>query len=218
MRVTPHGAFGYVRDDPASGLCSRGVYPCIHQGVDLAAPNEYVYAPEPLRVWIAANRNDLRPFSRYGPAFIWAEGLDSGLWHLFAHLEPGSIRTAGDISWSAASPDFDDYTETNILVLGERYDVPEGMIIARTDPGKRHLHWEVRTGVRHAGDASTAIGRKWQHDVTQAIRRDPMVWLKTGRPGKSIPGLPSQVHTDSGDDGVALLLVLGFFLWDSWNR
>lgn len=210
MRVTPHGAFGFVRDDPASGLCSKGSYPCIHQGVDLAASaqGDYVYAPEPLRVWLAANRNDLRPFSRYGPAWVWAEGLDSGLWHLFAHLQVGSIRTAGDTTWE--SPDVDDYTESNYLVLGERYDLPEGMILGRTDPGKRHLHWETRLGVRGGTDAATRIGRKWQYAVTKAIKRDPMQWLRTGKPGT---GLPGQVTTQpADDDGSELLLLAAAFL------
>lgn len=208
LKVTPHGAFGFVRDDPSSGLCSSGNYPCVHWGVDLAAPEGTpVYAPEPLLVLVAANRNDLKPFSRYGPAFVYAKGLTSGWWHLFAHLKPGSIRTAG--GGNVTNPS--DPTDNTLITLGEPYTMPEGMALG-TVSDKKHLHWEVQAGTRVPAGGSVQDPDAWWRrvkavDVRSGIRVDPIAWMER-QMGESAP-----VQRSSS---APLLLLLG--LWWLDNR
>jgi hypothetical protein len=206
IRVTPHGAFGYLRDDPSSGLCSDGHYPCVHKGVDLAgAEGTIVKAPERGLVFLAANRNDLKPFSRYGPAFVYMKGYETGLWHLLAHLKAGSIRTAG-----GGYPDErGEGGHQTILVLGSPYPVAEGQYLGVISD-RNHLHWEINTANRAELDASVNDPEHWWKRTSAfslraaAERIDPMKVLK---------GTYAEGQTSIG--GSLLLLALLWLLKDN---
>jgi murein DD-endopeptidase MepM/ murein hydrolase activator NlpD len=121
MKVTPHGAFGYVRRSSSDGGCGTKGFPCTHPGTDLAAAaGTPVYAPED-GVFIAQGDGTQSPFRGYGP---WVAALAgaSGKIHLLAHMHPstGSLSSVG-----------------RRVVAGQQV----GTI------GVNHLHWEIRTKV-----------------------------------------------------------------------
>lgn len=185
IRVTPHGAYGYDRGDH------------IHKGVDLAAAEgTIVKAPERGLVLVAANRNDLKPFSRYGPAFVYMKGFETGLFHLLAHLKLGSIRTAGG-----------GYPGTpSMLTLGNPYPVAEGQYLGVISD-RNHLHWEINPGSRVPIEEAPA----WQlrgdvYDVRGGITLDPMKVLRETY---------AEPQTELGGGSILLLLAALWLLKDN---
>lgn len=159
LRITPHGAFGFQRKSAADGRCGRlNKYPCVHRGVDLAAPKGTpVYAPEAGRVVISVTDNVTPPLRGFGPGAIVLLG-DSGLRHILGHLDPAWWEAAPwaqlpgllpPVLWPDRSP-----------VEGRRYREGEQVGIVASN----HVHWEVsRTGREHGG-----------------ARIDPIAWAQTG--------------------------------------
>lgn len=121
MKVTPHGAFGFVRRSSSNGGCGTKGYPCTHPGTDLAAAaGTPVYAPED-GVVIAQGDGTSSPFRGYGPWVIALRGA-SGKIHLLAHMGRGTAHMA---------------------LVGAR--VTAGQQIGTI--GVNHLHWEIRDKV-----------------------------------------------------------------------
>lgn len=119
VKVTPHGAFRYVRRSSSDGACGTRGYPCLHPGVDLfGGAGTRVVAPE-AGVVVVASSGGAKPFTGYGPWLIVIKG-DSGVFHLLAHLSP---------------------TTANMAPAGAR--VVAGQPVGVTSSAN-HVHWEVR--------------------------------------------------------------------------
>lgn len=139
-RATPHGAYGYVRRTKADGACGfLGNYPCTHTGLDLAGTRGTpVYAPEPLSVH-AMGTGSLPPFRGYKPGAMIARGLTSGVYHLFGHLEPGTMPSP------TQEGTFWDFMTTPLWRSSDvRRQIKEGERIGLTSSAN-HVHWEVRS-------------------------------------------------------------------------
>jgi len=188
IKVTPHGAYGYVREG--------GV---VHQGVDLAAAHgTIVKAPEDGLVLVAANRNDLKPFSRYGPAFVYMKGWESGLWHLLAHLKKGSIRTAG-----GGYPRETSATGQTLITMGVPYPVKEGQYLGVVSD-QNHLHWEINQGSKVPQGTVNDPEHWWRRvnafDIRGELTLDPLKVLATMYEGGP--------QSTGGGSGLLLLLAL----------
>ena len=172
IRVTPHGAYGYVRTKPGEGQCSGG-YPCTHLGVDLAGDEgEEVVAPDTGHI-VAIGYGDVRPFRGYNPGVIlletdsvkgtefpnlkwWTTGIldekapnKPKYWHLLGHLSGSDLKER----WGGQS----------LTVGAQRIPVKEGTVIGKVS-GVRHVHWEVRNsplgeGAAHRLSPATWLGR-----------------------------------------------------------
>jgi peptidase M23-like protein len=197
VRITPHGDYGYVRTEAEAKrvgyrLCSKAVgYPCTHRGLDLAAKEGTpVYAPEGGYLLYAVDGDDVRPFSRYGPAVLVLKGA-SGYYHLLAHL--------------AAPNPWGDYRTTDIIAKAQKLSVPlqpqyriqpdiinqhpeqlpmpmfkidEGMQLGYVSSAK-HVHWEVR---KRPDDRTSVINPKdWLASKGKSIADDQSwLWLVLG--------------------------------------
>lgn len=188
--ITKHGGYNFVRTlemSQASGrkLCSSGNYPCTHRGIDLAADEgTEVIAPEPGFVLFAVDGDDVRPFSRYGPAVVVIKGA-SGYFHLIAHLaEPNpfgdyrkatAIPTAQPLSTPLA-PEYyvplseDEPGPIEIADMAPTFEISAGGSVGFVSTA-RHVHWEVR---RKATDKLTTI--------------DPIDWLAAKDRGVGVGG------------------------------
>jgi hypothetical protein len=196
--VTPHGAYGYVRTEAEAKrvgyrLCAGGKYPCTHRGVDLAAKaGAPVFAPEGGYLLYAVDGDDVRPFSRYGPALLVLKGA-SGYYHLLAHMAApnpwGNYRTADVIAKAQKlSVPLQPQRRIEPDIIHEHpgaqlpmFKIEEGMQLGYVST-KKHIHWEVR---------------KRPDDRTSVI--NPFDWLAST--GKSV-----------ADDQSWLWLVLGFLV------
>lgn len=211
--VTPHGAFGYPAGPP-------GPRDHVHMGVDLAGPEGTpVYAPEDGVVYVAAERDDLHPFSGFGPAFVYMQGY-SGWWHLLGHLKVGSIKTAGALDTTG--------TPQVLIALGNKYDVAAGQQLGVTS-NRNHVHWEVQQ------DSSLDTGSPYEphgflakYEATYKLRAarkvDPLAWLKAITSSSStddapvleahIPAAstPATSTPAAGGDDLLLWLVGGYFV------
>jgi murein DD-endopeptidase MepM/ murein hydrolase activator NlpD len=118
-KLSPHGAFGYVRKTPADGACGTKGHPCTHPGSDvLGASGTPVKAPED-GVIVKAASGSSSPFGGYGPWVIVIQGK-SGWYHLLGHLDP------------AKAP------------LGSVGLVVRAGQVVGTTSSANHVHWEVR--------------------------------------------------------------------------
>lgn len=208
IRVTPHGAYGFVRTKEGQGQCSGG-YPCTHLGVDLAGDEgEEVLAPDTGHI-VAIGYGDVRPFRGYNPGAVlietgpkegnefpslkwWYEGLKEPrvpnkprYWHLLGHLSGSDLKER----WGGQS----------LTVGAQRIPVKEGQVVGRVS-GVRHVHWEVR---------DSPLGEGAAH------RLSPAVWL--GRWGGLTPGLevltaPEAAAVPDDGDGSGYLLLLAALL------
>lgn len=176
-KVTPHGAFGYVRTSAADGSAGAGGYPSTHYGVDLAGQEgDQVRAPEDgelIAVMANLPGKDVRPWTGYGPGLVVIKGA-SGRYHLLAHLDEADLRARFPI-WSDASevdPAKDiraQVGQTNLVALrGGSQSVPTvtaGQVVGIIGDA-RHVHWEVRKsklgqGYNPATWANTFV---WHHN------------------------------------------------------
>lgn len=159
LRVTPHGAFGFERKAAGDGRCGyRNVYPCVHRGVDLAAPKGTpVYAPESGSIVVSASDNVTPPLRGYGPGAVVFLG-DSGLRHVLGHLDPAWWT---EHAWVRGMPGMlppilvPDRTPAD----GRRYREGEQIGVVAQD----HVHWEVSLTRSSGGGAPGA-------------RIDPLAW------------------------------------------
>ena len=163
LRVTPHGAFGFARKTTADGRCGyANRYPCVHRGVDLAAPKGTpVYAPESGAVVVSASDNDTPPLRGYGPGAVVFLG-DSGLRHVLGHMDPAWWS---ELAWVRQLPGMlpDALVPDRVPADGRRYAAGQQIGVVAKD----HLHWEVSlTKSSGGGQPGTRI--------------DPIAWARTG--------------------------------------
>jgi len=196
-RATPNGRWGTERITAAQGACGVGKHPCVHSGLDLAgAAGTRVYAPEDLSIDSVAT-GALPPFRGYGPGVMLARGKQTGFYHLFAHLEYGSIPSAkvpGD--WlddlRTIGPVWDrDSSQRRQLRAGELVGVTSSA---------NHSHWEVRSS---AHGARTSPARWIQRHV------DPDVELALYEASGAAATM---------GDGWGLLLLIGLYAYDQRGR
>jgi murein DD-endopeptidase MepM/ murein hydrolase activator NlpD len=209
IRVTPHGAYGFVRTKPGEGQCSNG-YPCTHLGVDLAGDEgEEVMAPDSGHI-VAIGYGDVRPFTGYNPGVVlietearsgnsfpnrdwWTTGvLDERVpnkpkyWHLLGHLSGSDLKER----WGGQS----------LTVNAKRIPVKEGQVVGLVS-GVRHVHWEVRTSALGSGAKARTSPGEWLGrwgGITQGV--DVL----------TAPVLPDAAP-EAGGDGW-LLVILGLIL------
>lgn len=154
INITPHGGFAYERKSPKDGRCGRlNRYPCVHQGVDLAAAKgTAVYAPEAGRVVIAAYDDVTPPLRGYGPGAIVFLGK-SGMRHILGHLDPEW--------WRALRPQLPESPWDGLL--GRPRMPTEGREYAEGEQvgviAKDHVHWEVSTKGKRYDPIAWAQGR-----------------------------------------------------------
>jgi hypothetical protein len=137
-RTTPHGGFGVVRKSAADGACGwRGIYPCTHFGVDLAAKKGTpVYAPERMRVLLAAGDNTTPGLRGFGPGAVKAVGA-SGAVHTLGHLDP---KWWSEYILRMPSSIWDGLVGKRGMPLeGRWYSEGEQVGVIAKD----HVHWEV---------------------------------------------------------------------------
>lgn len=190
-RVTPHGKYGFQRNDPSEGGCGVKSYPCTHNGLDLAGgEGTEVYAPEDCSI-DSVSTGSLPPFRGYGPGVILMRGKKTGVYHLLAHLLPETI----------VSPMVDgslwDFATTPLWKSDDqRRQVSEGEIVGRISKAN-HVHWETRDGAHGA-------------------RNDPALWVKR----YVSPSLDRSAFSDAegGGGGLGLLLLLGLWAYERRGR
>ncbi len=121
--VGANGGFLALRMSSAQGSCGVHGYPCQHPGLDVnGSAGTPVKAPEDGVVVTAAD-GSAPPWSGYGPWLAVIRGDKSGLYHLLAHLDPGSMAMAP---------------------IGLR--VRAGTVVGRVSSAN-HTHWEVRKNI-----------------------------------------------------------------------
>ena len=161
-KVTPHGAFGYVRHDASEGSAGAGGYPSTHYGVDLAGDiGDPVRAPEAgelVAVMANLSGKDVQPWRGYGPGLVVLKG-DSGRWHLLAHLDAADLKARFPV-WSDASkvdPAKDIRAQAGntdvVIARGGDKSVPRvdaGDVVGLVGTA-RHVHWEVRKNKLSSG-------------------------------------------------------------------
>jgi murein DD-endopeptidase MepM/ murein hydrolase activator NlpD len=131
------GCYGCRRLTPADGGCGVKGYPCTHWGVDTftISGNRDVWAPED-GVVVSVSDGSAPPFSGYGPGIVLMKGA-SGVYHLLAHLEYGSIRVR----------------------VGQ--PLSEGAPIGRFDANYNHCHYEVRKAPTGPSETNTINPEEW---------------------------------------------------------
>lgn len=192
VRVTPHGAYGYVRRSAADGRCGKAnVYPCTHKGIDLAGnAGTEVKAPERSRVVIAAFDDNTPPLRGFGPGAVMLKG-DSGAVHILGHLDPEW--------WRALRPRWpDDPWRDGIIgrprMPNEGRLYQEGEVVGVTSSPADHVHWQVSMRGKVV---------------------DPMDWLR-GRV-RDEPTIDTAASSGGGAGALALL-ALGFLVLGSDGR
>jgi murein DD-endopeptidase MepM/ murein hydrolase activator NlpD len=112
-------------------------YPCTHWGVDTFTidGSRSVVVPES-GVVVASSDGTSPPFVGYGPAVVLIKGA-SGVYHLLAHLERGSIKVS----------------------VGQL--VSEGDPVGRFDADYGHCHYEIRRKPYGPGDTNTIDPIAW---------------------------------------------------------
>lgn len=121
LSVARTGHYNDLRSSPSDGACGVHGYPCRHPGLDVGgAQGAVVRAPES-GVIVMVSDGSAPPWEGYGPYLAVIKGA-SGVFHLLAHLQPGSMS------------------------LGVGSAVTAGQPIATTS-NANHTHWEVRKKV-----------------------------------------------------------------------
>jgi hypothetical protein len=131
------GCYGCKRLTSADGGCGVHGYPCTHWGVDTFTIGGIrdVWAPE-AGVVVAVSDGRSAPFMGYGPGVVLLKGA-SGVYHLLAHLELGSVSTK----------------------VGAQ--LAEGQAIGRFDATFGHCHYEVRRQPTGPSEVNTMDPGKW---------------------------------------------------------
>lgn len=157
-------------------------YPCTHSGLDLAGPaGTPVYAPEDLSVHAVAT-GALPPWRGYRPGVLVARGKETGVYHLFGHLEYDTIPSA-----TVAESWVDALTEPIWESDRDRRQIAEGALLGLMSSAN-HVHWEVRSSA-------------------QGARHNPAVWLKRFDAGVDVGAYTAAGAPGSLGGGVGLLLV-----------
>jgi murein DD-endopeptidase MepM/ murein hydrolase activator NlpD len=176
-KVSPHGGYRQVRRDASDGACGyRGIYPCVHYGVDVVAPRGTdVVAPED-GMLVRFSDGKVAPFRGYGPGVVLLKGK-SGRYHLLAHLDWRDLETRMAARGSLASP----ATKDKPIALLVRQGDVVGVV------AKDHVHWEVRKAPTGAGDDNTEDPGAWLEsqghaaasasDITAAGDDRGMLWI-----------------------------------------
>lgn len=200
VHITPHGGYGYVRTEAEAKrvgyrLCSKAVgYPCTHRGLDLAAKaGTPVFAPEGGYLLYAVDGDDVRPFSRYGPALLVLKGA-SGYYHLLAHMAApnpwGNYRTNDIIAKAQrlstplapvirhTGSETTSTGETGPTIRMPMFKIEEGMQLGYVSSAK-HIHWEVR---KRPDDRTSVINPEdWLASKGKSIADDQSwLWLVLG--------------------------------------
>lgn len=190
-RATPNGKWGAVRTKESGGSCGTKPFPCVHNGLDLAGPKgTEVYAPEPLSVDTLFTGKSM-PFRGYQPGGMLARGTTTGVYHLFAHLDPSTMPSAsvpGDV-W--------DYLTTPLYKsTDQRRQIAEGELIGLMSDAN-HVHWEVRTP-------------GWN-----GARTNPALWIKRyAQPSIDLAAFTGEGNAGGGD---ALLVLLALWAISEWS-
>lgn len=151
--TTPHGAFGAVRKSAADGACGwRGIYPCTHNGVDLAAKKGTpVYAPERMRVLLAATDNVTPGLRGFGPGAVRAVGV-SGAVHVLGHLDP---KWWSEMVLQLPGSIFEGFIgKRGVPAEGKWFNEGEQVGIIAKD----HTHWEVTVAKQKVDPVKWASG------------------------------------------------------------
>lgn len=201
-KITPHGAFGFVRTGPDQGSSGAGTYPSTHYGVDLVGhEGDPVAAPEDgtiVAVMANAPGDDVQPWRGYGPALVMLKGA-SGRFHLLAHLDPADVKRrwgvfadrdevdpAKDVATSAKFVNVIVARETNHGTSDnksagsqEAPTVTAGQTVGVIGTAG-HVHWEVRKSKLGQGynPATWADTFVWHHKPPAEASDDVAAALK----------------------------------------